>query len=303
MLPFVDVSEHAIERFPAHFQFEQAARALIAAKRSENTRAAYVRDLDRWLDFCQAIGVSPAAPPLNASTAFRDHLQASLSNESARRVLAAMSSIYRTLLATRAVRVNPFHPAVLSWPPANALPKTRLVEDVHAQAMIAHAETDADAHRGARDAAILRLLYDTGLRRASVARILRATYRSGVLRAIVKGAKEVEIKLPASSVIAVDRWLAISPPAPYLFPGPGGAINVATINKIVKQRAAAVGAGHVHPHCFRAAFVTAGYDAGLPEHEIQASVHHSDPKTTRRYDRHARGGAVPSAIAAFRGQK
>jgi len=214
-----------------------------------------------------------------------------------------MSAIYRALLAARAVRVNPFHPAVLSWPPANALPKTQLVSDANAQAMIADAHSDPDAARGARDTAILQLLWDTGLRRASVARVLRATYRNGALRAIVKGAKEVEIALPAASITAVDRWLVAAPPGPYLFPGPKGPINVATINKIVKQRASAVGAGHVHPHCFRAAFVTAGYDAGLPEHEIQASVHHSDPKTTRRYDRHTRGGAVPSAVAAFRGQK
>jgi integrase len=296
------VSDQALARPVGDFQFEQAARALIAAKRSENTRAAYLRDLDRWLDFCHVIDANPGSPPLDATTAFRDHLQASLSNESARRAIAAMSSIYRALLAARAVRVNPFHPAVLSWPPANALPKTQLVGDTHACAMIANAEADADPLRGARDAAILQLLYDTGLRRASVARILRATYRNGVLRAIVKGAKEVEIALPASSVAAVDRWLR-NASGPFLFPGPRGAINVATINKIVKQRAKAVGAGHVHPHCFRAAFVTAGYDAGLPEHEIQASVHHSDPKTTRRYDRHARGGAVPAAVAAFRGQK
>lgn len=295
--------DQALARSVGDFQFEQAARSLIAAKRSENTRAAYLRDLDRWLDFCQVIDVNPAAPPLDATTAFRDHLQASLSNESARRVIAAMSSIYRALLAARAVRVNPFHPAVLSWPPPNALPKTQLVSDANAHAMIAHAHVDADAARGARDVAILQLLWDTGLRRASVARVLRATYRNGALRAIVKGAKEVEIVLPSSSVAAIDRWLVVAPPGPFLFPGPQGSINVATINKIVKQRAKAVGAGHVHPHCFRAAFVTAGYDAGLPEHEIQASVHHSDPKTTRRYDRHARGGAVPAAVAAFRGQK
>jgi integrase len=297
------MSDQALARPVGTFQFEQAALALIAAKRSEHTRDAYGRDLNRWLDFCHVIDVNPTAPPLDATTAFRDHLQANLSNESARRVIAAMSSIYRALLAARAVRVNPFHPAVLSWPPANALPKTQLVSDTNAQAMIAHARADVDAARGARDTAILQLLWDTGLRRASVARVLRATYRNGALRAIVKGAKEVEIALPTSSVAAVDYWLAVASPSPYLFPGPRGPINVATINKIVKQRAKAVSAGHVHPHCFRAAFITAGYDAELPEYEIQASVHHSDPKTTRRYDRHARGGAVPAAVAAFRGQK
>jgi integrase/recombinase XerD len=295
--------DQALARPVGDFQFEVAALALIAAKRSEHTKSAYRADLRRWLDFCHRIGVNPVGPPLDATIAFRDHLGASLSNESARRVLAAMSSIYRALLAGRAVRVNPFHPAVLAWPPANALPKTRLVSDANAQAMIADAVADTDPVRGARDTAVLQLLWDTGLRRASVAQIVRASYRDGAVRAIVKGAKEVEIRLPPSTIAAIDRWLTVAPPSPYLFAGTRGAINVATINKIVKLRAKAVSAGHVHPHCFRAAFVTASYDAGLPEHEIQASVHHSDPKTTRRYDRGARGMAVPNAVAVFRGQK
>lgn len=286
----------------AHTAFENAAISLIAAKRSPHTRAAYRRDLRRWLEFCDAERIDPVSPPLDATSLFRGHLTSSLSNESARRVIAAMSAVYRGLLRGGAVRANPFHPAVLAWPPATAIPKTRMVEDDVASAMIEHALSDANARRGARDAAILRLLYDTGLRRSSVAQIVRSKYRSnpGSVETVVKGGKEAELVLPASSTDAVNRWLEVAPSSPYLFPGKRGAINVATINQIVKRRARAVGAAHVHPHSFRAAFITAGYDAGLPERDIQASAHHADPSTTRRYDRHARGRTVATKVSEFR---
>jgi integrase/recombinase XerD len=285
-----------------HFAFENAALALIAAKRSQHTRAAYRRDLRRWLDFCDAEGIDPVATPLDATALFRDHLTASLSNESARRVIAAMSAVYRGLLRGGAVRANPFHPAVLAWPASTAIPKTRMVDDEIAEKMIANALADANARRGARDAAILRLLYDTGLRRSSVAQIVRSKYRPnpGSVETIVKGGKEAELVLPETAIEAVDRWLAVAPESPHLFPGKRGSINVATINKLVKHRATAVGAKHVHPHSFRAAFITAGYDAGLPERDIQASAHHADPSTTRRYDRHARGRTVATKVSEFR---
>ena len=291
-----------LARPAVNFAFEHAAQTIINAKRSENTRKAYRADLARWVQFCYETGADPLRPPLDASTLFRDHLTASLANESARRVLAAISAIYRVLLQTGAVRANPFHPAVLAWPAPGNLTKTQIVADATAEAMIRDAVEDANDVRGARDAAILRLLYDTGLRRASVAQILRAAYSDGSLRTAVKGDKEVELALPTTTTSAVEYWLRVAQPSPFMFYGKSvnKAINVTMLNKIVAQRAKAVGAKHVHPHCFRAAFVTAAYDAGLPEREIQGAVHHSDPKTTRRYDRGARGLTVAAKVAAHR---
>jgi integrase len=303
------MADRSLIRISGH-DFESAALSLIAAKRSENTRKAYEADLRHWIDFCRRLGSDPISPSLRTATAFRDQL----SRGSARRALAAMSGIYRVLLASRVVTSNPFHPSVLEWPAESAVNKTRLVPEHVAEAMIAHADRDAVRPkgiiesdpafrlRGARDRAILRLLYDTGLRRASIAALKRSDYHDGLLRAVVKGDKEIEVTLPESTIQALDQWLAVAPPSEFMFPGaePGRALNPLTINKLVGERANAVGAKAIHPHCFRAAFVTACYDAGMPEYEIQASVHHSDPKTTRRYDRGSRGKAVATQLSEFR---
>jgi integrase len=281
--------------------FEDAANAVIDAKRSEHTRDAYRGDLKHWIAFCALHRIDPATPTIMATTTFRDSLRASMSEDGARRKIAAMSSIYSTLLKGGVAGANPFHPAVLAWPPASKIPKTQLVSDDVALAMIANAEADPSP-AGLRDAAILHLLYDTGLRRESIATLQRTDYRPPTLRAIVKGGAPVEIELPPGSIEALDQWLNYSTRPGYMFHGATRYthIHVTAINRLVKARGEAVGAKGVHPHCFRAAFVTAGYDAHLPEYEIQAGAHHKDLATTRRYDRGTRGVSTAVNIAKFR---
>lgn len=296
------------QRFDA---FERAALAVIDAKRSEHTRDAYRRDLDRWLRFCGTHDVDPCRVPLAAATMFRAELIALVSNASAQRVLASMSGVYRVLLTGGGVTTNPFHPSVLAWPKLSGVNHTALVSDETAQAMIAACEAEMTgsgaekAWRGARDAAILRLLYDTGLRRESVASIRRENIRGAALYVVVKGGAEVETQLPEVTQRAIARWLAVAWSSPFLFPGEVHAshIHVKSINYIVKRRGATVGAPDVHPHCFRAAWATSAYNAGLPEYEIQAGMHHKDPATTRRYDRGARGLTAADKVAEFRNQR
>lgn len=284
--------------------FERAALAFIAAKNSIHTRKAYLADFERWLRFCYASGILPEAPTLEATTAFRDALRAEVSAISTRRVLSAMSSIYRALLKARVVRGNPFHPEALAWPASEPIGKTPVVPEHVAEAMLENAENDPDTLRGRRDAAILRILYDSGLRRASVACITRVGIEPDRLQTIVKGGSTGYVGITANMRRAIDRWLAVAPESPHLFPGKCGEhIHVETLNKIINARANAIGAEGVHPHCFRAAYITTAYNAGIPEREIQASTHHKDVNTTRGYDRDARGLQTAANVAEFRAKR
>jgi len=288
--------------------FEQRALQVIATRRSPRTREAYAEDLQRWLTFCTAMHVNPAQPPILAVTTFRDHLIGSFAPSSCRRILAALSSTYGGLrrFSDSGVTVNPFHPLVLPWPPAPAGGKTTAVTEADAEAMIAVCAEDEDQIAGTRDAAVLRLLYDLGLRRASVARMARAGIRTEgrrtLVRVVVKGGREEEVSLPLQTRDALTAHLArLEPTGSWVFPNTKGApMHPNTINLIVSERAQQAGVNHVHPHAFRAAFVTAAYDAELPEREIQAAVHHADPKVTRQYDRGRRGLGVADAVAAAR---
>lgn len=286
--------------------FEQAASQLIAAKKSPHTRAAYTADVDRWIEFCHAMRGDPMRPSLVLATAFREHLTASGSIATTRRRLAAISFIYRELRKHQVVETNPFHPSVLPWPALSRIGKTPIVKDEVVRRMMESAASD-DMY-GLRDTALLRLLYDCGLRRASAISLTRQNLRqqegNTYIRVVVKGGTEREVRLPARTAETLQRWIAAAPPSPYVFPGArGGPMNLASVNKIVRKRGKEAGDDDVHPHRFRASFITAAYDAGIPERDIQESVHHADARTTRLYDRHQRGTEVPDRVASLRDEK
>jgi integrase len=279
--------------------FRERAEEVIAGKQSETTRAAYTFELGRWLAWCEEKGLDPADVPIRSAVAYRAHLTSRMADVSARRALAALSSVYAGL----GVEKNAFHPRHTAWPPAPREGRTQVVDDDVADAMI----TAAEERAAWRDHAILRVLYDTGLRRASVATLRRRALRrrkngaGGEIKAVVKGGHEVDVELPAVTLASVERWLSVAPPGPFLFSHTDRPPHPSNINRVVVRWAKAVGVeDRVHPHRFRAAFITTAYDEDIPEARIQAAAHHSDRKMTQRYDRGRRATGVVDAVAAAR---
>jgi integrase len=119
------------------------------------------------------------------------------------------------------------------------------------------------------------------------------------------GEEQKEAALPTETAAAVSAWLEVAPQSQWVFPARRGRghIDLSTINKAVTRRAKEVGAVHVHPHRFRAAFITSAFDRGSHWRDIQASVHHEDPRSTQRYDRGQRGGGVAEAVMEYRNKK
>jgi integrase/recombinase XerD len=283
---------------PGRAAFERAAGDVIAAKSSPATRYAYGRDLAGWLTFCQLCTVDPCRATLHDAARYRDALQGSA--DTIRRRLATLSSIYRTLRRAGVAAGNPFHPEALTWPTPGQVLKAARITEAQAQAILLAAENVP------RDAAVLRLLYDTGWRRTVVAELPRANYRDGRVYSRGKGGKEVEAELPAITIAALERQLAEARASAYVFPAEGpnaadGHLHQHTINAIVSRYAAAI-APDAHPHSFRALFIRAGFDAGLPSYEVQGAAGHASADMTARYDGKARGAGVARKVAAFREQ-
>lgn len=291
-----------------YVDIDDVVRSIIAAKRSVHTRRAYTADWQRWERFAAALGASLENPTLSDATRFRDTLLASILPQSTRRTLAALTAIYTKLLYGRVATSNPFNVHVLAWPPPSEAIHTKAVPQHVAEAMIATAQNEG-SKLGLRDAALLRLLYDAGIRRESAIRLRRdaiTNHRTGwVARLIVKGGKEVETAIIPETIQAIQKWLAVAPPSEFVFPGrdPTKPLHANMVNRIVTQRAEAAGAPWVHPHAFRAAFVTEAFDAGLSAYEVQSAVHHAQPTTTQRYDRGRRGLGVAVEVAKRRRTK
>lgn len=283
--------------------FIRAAEAHAKSRAAEGTRALYLFDLERWLNWCKDHKCDPTRPKLEAATAFRDALQANFAPLTVRRILASLSSMYAVAVNQEKPLAtwNPFLPKALPWPPANVYNLTEAIADTDAEAIIAAAAGSP------RDFAVLWLLRETGLRRASIAALQRdhLIERGDALiaRVTVKGNKVREVPILPTAATALKTWLAaVEAGSRWVFPAPGGAkhLHPSAINKVLNQHARAVGIKGVHPHQFRVAFITTALDRGVPLRDVQEAAHHASADTTQRYDRGKRGLGVAAAVAAFR---
>lgn len=291
-------------------RFAEVSAGFITSRSSPHTRKAYARDFATWVAFAEAEGENPARPSIGVAALYRDHLQERLETSSVARKLATLSAIYRFAIEQEspAASWNPFTQRALPRAAPPAFGKTEAVPEDTARRLLDSTLAD-DSEHGRRDAALIALLYSTGLRRVSVGTMRRANLlrRKGTLiaRVVIKSGEQVEVEIPDEYARILYRWLEVAPRSPFVFPAARDTdrpMALALINRAITARADAIGA-HVHPHCFRVSFVTGLYSAGVHERTIQAAVHHKDPRSTQRYDRGKRGAGATQALADYRKKK
>ena len=158
---------------------------------------------------------------------------------------------------------------------------------------------------GARDGALLAVLYGGGLRRAEIAALTVDGWDAErrELRVIGKGDKERIVPVPPGAAAAVEDWLAVRGRAPgRLFHRilKGGrivatGITTQAVYDVLLRRAAEAGVDDLSPHDLRRTYVGDLLDAGADLSTVQQLAGHADVSTTARYDR--RGGAARRAAA------
>lgn len=149
---------------------------------------------------------------------------------------------------------------------------------------------------GARDAAIISMMYAAGLRRAELITLTTADYNqdSGKLIIAGKGSKQRTAYLINGALYALADWLQVRGGAPGpLFPAinKGGRIDLTKpmtpqgVYNLLKKRSAAAGVDQFTPHDLRRTFVSDLLDAGADIATIAQMAGHSSINTTARYDR------------------
>ncbi|MFN2616368.1 MAG: tyrosine-type recombinase/integrase [Thermoleophilaceae bacterium] len=151
---------------------------------------------------------------------------------------------------------------------------------------------------GARDAALLAVLFGGGLRRAEAASLdvddLDPAAASLRVRA-GKGGKERLVYLSHGALAALEAWLTLRGPGP----GPlivgvnrGGRLDPALarltgqgILALLRRRARRAGVGAFSPHDLRRTFIGDLLDAGADLATVQRLAGHAGVQTTARYDR------------------
>jgi site-specific recombinase XerD len=147
---------------------------------------------------------------------------------------------------------------------------------------------------GARDCALIAVLYGCGLPRGEVVSLKVDNLRSGELRVFGgKGRKDRTTYLSGAANNAVEDWLQVR----MTFPGPlfvpinkasrltYRALTPQAVLSILRKRAEQAGIDPFSPHDLRRSFVTNLLEAGADIFVTQRLAGHSDPKTTQRYDR------------------
>ena len=155
-------------------------------------------------------------------------------------------------------------------------------------------ETCGDKPGGARDAAMLALLYGCGLRRSEAVALLLDHYDHGAVTVRSgKGRKERIVYCPAGGREAIDAWIARRGRSP------GALLNPVTKAGLIQQRpmtaqavllrlhylADQAGVTRFSPHDLRRSFVGELLDAGADISSVQQLAGHASVTTTQRYDR------------------
>ncbi len=158
---------------------------------------------------------------------------------------------------------------------------------------------------GARDAALLALLYGCGLRRAEAVGLDLADYAAdtGTLTVIGKGGHQRQVFATTGTRAALDAWRSHrgEDPGPLLFPvAKGGRIvadrlSAAAVWARLRDLGRRAGVQPFSPHDLRRSFVGELLDAGADVVTVQALAGHANVSTTARYDR--RGERVQRSAA------
>ncbi len=170
------------------------------------------------------------------------------------------------------------------------------------------ATCDATTASGSRDAAILALLYATGLRRSEVAGldVGHLDTSTGAIRVLGKGNKERTVYITNGAADALRGWLAVrgTAPGPLLYPftaqgraREGERMTDAGIAFVLARAAKRAGISEVSPHDLRRTMIGDMLDAGADIATVQRVAGHASPVTTSRYDR--RGERAKLAAAAL----
>lgn len=174
-----------------------------------------------------------------------------------------------------------------------SLPAGRSLDAGELRALFEAAAADPCPLRGARDAALLALLYGAGLRRSeAVALSLEDASPEAVTVRRGKGGKARRVSLASGAGAAVQAWAE----AAELEGGPllrsvrkgdrlGGAMTGRAVARALARLAAAASVAPFTAHDLRRTYAGDLLEAGADVVHVQRLMGHAGPATTARYDR------------------
>lgn len=265
---------------------------------STNTLSAYRRDLDRYLEYSERVGVTDSTSideqhVAGFVAALREGVgdRVPLSSVSAGRALVAVRGFHRFALREGVTAVDPAHVVRPSGTPRR-LPKAISVEQV--EALIEAAGSGEDP-RAVRDRALLEVLYATGARvsEAIGLDVDDLDLEAGTALLHGKGGKQRLVPVGRMAREAVEAYLVRGRPGlvaagagtPALFVNRRGArLSRQSAWSMIRVAAERAGlSADISPHTLRHSYATHLLDGGADVRVVQELLGHVSVTTTQIY--------------------
>ena len=275
--------DDAIEGFLYYLKVER--------DRSVNTQEAYLRDLKRFQAGCMEIGVTSVEEVTRGVVV--EHLRAldaeGLSTRSIARARSSIRQLFRFLVREGLLEEDPTDRVDA---PRFSLPLPRVLSPGEIDALLAAPPRDRPL--GLRDAAMIELMYSTGLRVTELVTLPAASVdpEAGLLRVRGKGGRERLVPTGSRAIEIILRYLREARPhhdpegrSPQLFVGRGGtAMTRQNFWQRLKRWAVVAGIeGRVSPHVLRHSFATHLLEHGADLRHLQVMLGHADITSTQIY--------------------
>lgn len=292
----------------------------LATDKTEHTRRAYYADLAAWLSWCARTGLDPLearradvdAWKTTLTATGKDGVPRQAAPATVARTLAGISSWYSYLQSNDLTERNPA--ASVKRPKRDkASPLPALDEETTATLLnhVADRAARNDTEASWRDAALLTLLFYTGLRVSGLtgAQVSDLNAEAGhtILRYTAKGNQRDFVPLVAPALGPLRRYLELrarrqgkaldrlagpllaTTPHPHNAAKPGGkALRQRDVWETLRGMARQAGlpeADSISPHTARRTTGTLLLAHGVPVQQVQDLLGHADIRTTRdRYD-------------------
>jgi tyrosine recombinase XerC len=258
---------------------------------SPHTISAYQNDLNQFVDFLRQQGIdSFDRVTKNILRSFLAHsLNKGLGKKSIARRVASIRSLFKYLHRQRVVHRNPAL-TLLSPRVERRLP-TFLDEQTMRNVVEA---PDVTLPHGKRDAAILELLYSTGMRRSELIglRISDVDFTRKTLKVQGKGSKQRIVPVGSTALQALRKYLEeerrwsspADPHAPLFVTSRGERLYPVAVNRIVYKHLARVSeVEKKSPHVIRHSFATHLLNRGADLAAVRELLGHESLSTTQIY--------------------
>ncbi len=257
---------------------------------SPNTLEAYMRDLDKLLQFLRQEDIEPLEATLDDLRHFAAALyDMGIGARSQCRILSGIRSFYHFLLTDGYIDSDPTE--LLESPQLGAhLPEVLSTEEVDS----IEAAIDLSKWEGHRNRAIIETLFSCGLRVSELVnlRMSNLYLEERFLRVMGKGSKERLVPMSPRVITELGYWFEYrqvmdikAGEEDYVFLNRRGAHLTRTMILImVKRLATEAGIKKtISPHTFRHSFATALLEGGADLRAIQAMLGHESITTTEIY--------------------